>query len=122
MSRSKTLMSLVLFVAIAALVAIFALAGCSPRQSSTSASTSNKATTMSTEAGEFVSDEQCMSCHGGSYEAVAEATAGLGDWNPHDSIHGGYNSCVNCHAKDKEITYNYCSQCHAYTPDEEALY
>ena len=32
--------------------------------------------------------------------------------NPHDSLHGGYNSCVNCHARDKEITDNQCMHCH----------
>ena len=30
----------------------------------------------------------------------------------HDSLHGGYNACVNCHEKDKEITFNYCENCH----------
>ena len=64
----------------------------------------------------------CLSCHGGSYEALAERTADLGDWNPHDSLHGGYNACVNCHEKDKEITFNYCENCHVYAPDEEVLY
>lgn len=62
--------------------------------------------------GAYVSDEQCLSCHGGSYEALAEKTADYGVSNPHDSIHGGYNSCVNCHAKDKEITDNQCMHCH----------
>ena len=32
--------------------------------------------------------------------------------NPHDPLHGGYNSCVNCHARDKEITDNQCMHCH----------
>lgn len=38
------------------------------------------------------------------------------------SLHGGYNACVNCHEKDKEITFNYCENCHVYAPDEEVLY
>ena len=102
-----------------ALAAIVALAGCAPQKASDVASSDANADAASTsaEAGFYVSDEQCMSCHGGSYEAVAELTADLGDWNPHDSLHGGYNSCVNCHAKD-----NYCTQCHVYAPDEEPLY
>ncbi|MEG0503882.1 MAG: cytochrome c3 family protein, partial [Raoultibacter sp.] len=47
---------------------------------------------------------------------LAETTSDLGDWNPHAPIHGGYNSCDNCHAKDKEITNNYCEKCHTYKP------
>ena len=90
-----------------ALAAIVALAGCAPQKASDVASSDANAdaTSASAEAGFYVSDEQCM-----------------GDWNPHDSLHGGYNSCVNCHAKDKEVTYNYCTQCHVYAPDEEPLY
>lgn len=57
-------------------------------------------------------DEECLGCHGGTREAVADLTADLGEWNPHRSIHGGYNSCHNCHAADKEITDNYCTHCH----------
>ena len=57
-------------------------------------------------------DEQCLSCHGGSYEALAETTSSYEQSNPHDSLHGGYNSCVNCHARDKEITDNQCMHCH----------
>lgn len=69
--------------------------------------------------GAYVSDEQCLSCHGGSYEALAETTASYGVSNPHDSIHGGYGACVNCHAKDKEITDNQCLHCHdwPHNPD-----
>lgn len=113
-------------VAIAAVVLClcFGLAACAPQASeqpssaSSSAESSSAATTGA--AGEYVSDEQCLSCHGNTYEALAETTADLGDWNPHDPIHGGYNSCQNCHAKDKEITDNYCEHCHAYAPSQEA--
>ena len=62
--------------------------------------------------GAYVSDEQCLSCHGGSYEALAETTSSYEQSNPHDPLHGGYNSCVNCHARDKEITDNQCMHCH----------
>ena len=67
--------------------------------------------------GNFISDENCLSCHGDSYETLASLTESYGDWNPHDSIHGGYVSCVNCHAKDREITDNQCEHCHAWTPE-----
>ncbi|WP_417143722.1 cytochrome c3 family protein [Raoultibacter massiliensis] len=114
--------AILLFVAIA-LVSSVAVAGCSPQQSSAPSGGENAANeTVSAEAGAYVSDEQCLSCHGGSYEALAERTADLGDWNPHDSIHGGYNSCNNCHYEDKQLSYNYCNQCHVYAPDEEPLY
>ena len=39
-------------------------------------------------AGYYVDSEKCLSCHGGSMEALAEKTASLGAYNPHDSIHG----------------------------------
>lgn len=71
------------------------------------------------EAGMYQSDEQCLSCHGGSYEALASTTADYGLSNPHNSIHGGYNSCVNCHAKDKEITDNKCDNCHTWPHNPE---
>ena len=123
MSRTKIGMSAAVLFTVLALASLGALAGCSPQQpSSSSEAGSSPNATMPAEAGTFVSDEQCLSCHGGSYEALAERTADLGDWNPHDSIHGGYNTCMNCHAEDKELTYNYCAQCHVYAPDEEPLY
>lgn len=122
MSRFKVRRSVAIAFAAIALVAIFAAAGCAPQQTSSSSSDGAKTEAVSGEAGAYVSDEQCLSCHGGSYEALAERTADLGDWNPHDSLHGGYNACVNCHEKDKEITFNYCENCHVYAPDEEPLY
>lgn len=123
MNRTMKRLNLVVAGAVIALVALFAIAGCAPQQSSSSSSEgAAKSQAVSSETGAYVSDEQCMSCHGGSYEAVAELTADLGDWNPHDSLHGGYNSCINCHEKDKEVTFNYCENCHVYAPDEEVLY
>ncbi|CAK7021959.1 MAG: hypothetical protein PEGG_00902 [Paraeggerthella hongkongensis] len=96
----------------AALCFSLGLAACAP--SGTQESSSSVATTQTSGdvAGAYVSDEQCLSCHGGSYEALAETTSSYGASNPHDSIHGGYNSCVNCHAKDKEVTDNQCLHCH----------
>lgn len=123
MNRTMKRLNLVVAGVVVALVALFAIVGCAPQQSSSSSSEETaKSQAVSNEAGAYVSDEQCMSCHGGSYEAIAELTADLGDWNPHDSLHGGYNSCINCHEKDKEVTFNYCENCHVYAPDEEVLY
>ena len=41
--------------------------------------------------------ETCLSCHGGSWEALAKLTSDLGDYNPHDSIHGTIENCNECH-------------------------
>lgn len=97
------------------------LAACAPQPTSTEAgSSSTKVSQAGDGTGAYVSDEQCLSCHGGSYEALAEVASSYGQSNPHDSIHGGYNSCVNCHAKDKEITDNQCMHCHDWPHNPEA--
>ena len=97
------------------------LAACAPQSTSTEAGgSSTKVSQAGDGTGAYVSDEQCLSCHGGSYEALAETTSSYGQSNPHDSIHGGYNSCVNCHAKDKEITDNQCMHCHDWPHNPEA--
>lgn len=70
---------------------------------------------------EYVSDEVCLSCHGGTYEAVAQLTANYGVQNPHDSIHGGPNSCNNCHDRGSEVTDNMCDNCHAWPRDEASI-
>ncbi|NTU88369.1 MAG: cytochrome c3 family protein [Actinobacteria bacterium] len=64
----------------------------------------------------FIDDATCLSCHGESYEGLATVTADFGDWNPHDSIHGGYNSCVNCHDGAHTEIDNQCDNCHDYAP------
>ncbi len=49
-------------------------------------------------------------CHV-SWDALAERTADLGDYNPHDSIHGTITYCNECHkghAAQKDI----CGECH----------
>ncbi len=105
-----------------ALVAALAVVGCAPAADS---SKTNIADTGATEqaadptdpTGPYVSDEACLACHGGSYEAHAAQTADLGQWNPHASIHGGYNSCDNCHEKGQEVTRNWCANCHAYSAE-----
>ena len=42
----------------------------------------------------YVSNEVCLSCHGGTYEALAQITDSLGDSNPHAGTHG--NSGLSC--------------------------
>lgn len=118
--------SYLLLLAALVVALVVALAACASQggtgssdKGSSQPQATQKAAQKAEEGGAFVSDEQCLSCHGGSYEALADSTKSLGDWNPHDSIHGGYNSCVNCHAKDKELTHNYCADCHAYKPDKK---
>ena len=57
-------------------------------------------------------DQGCLSCHE-SYEAVAEQTAHYGDSNPHNSVHGSYETCENCHAADKVVNeILMCLSCH----------
>lgn len=65
----------------------------------------------------YTTAEQCFECHG-AYTERAQATASLGDWNPHDSIHGGYVDCMNCHTEDR-LDRNYCAYCHEYKPAEQ---
>lgn len=111
--------ALELVAAACALTVGVALFACAPQQPATDADqaaggTAEEQVDATAEAGQYQSDEQCLSCHGGSYEALAETTADYGLSNPHNSIHGGYNSCVNCHARDKEVTDNQCDNCHAW--------
>ena len=111
--------TLKLVAAARALTVGVALFACAPQQPATDADqaaggTAEEQVDATAEAGQYQSDEQCLSCHGGSYEALAETTADYGLSNPHNSIHGGYNSCVNCHARDKEVTDNQCDNCHAW--------
>lgn len=98
-----------------------ALAACAPAAEPAKDAGAGDAHTEMADTGDglYVSDEQCLSCHGGSYEALAVTTADCGLSNPHDSIHGGPASCVNCHAKDKEVTDNQCDNCHAWPHNPE---
>lgn len=106
-----------------ALVAALAAVGCAPAGDAGKTDMADTGATEQTAAdptdptGPYVSDEACLACHGGSYEAHAEQTANLGQWNPHASIHGGYNSCDNCHEKGQEVTRNWCSNCHTYSAE-----
>ena len=91
-----------------------------PPADNATAQPADQKTDQVAEPGAYVSDEQCLSCHGESYEALAETTESYGLSNPHDSIHGGPNACVNCHAKDKEITDNQCTHCHDWPHNPES--
>ena len=59
----------------------------------------------------YVDNETCLSCHGDSYEALAEKTAGLGDYNPHSQPHGEMN-CNECH-KGHASQVDTCGECHS---------
>jgi len=119
MSKTRMRLNLALILVITAFVSLALIAGCTPQQTTEGDTTQD---TTFVEGTAFVSDEQCMSCHGGTYESVARLTSDLGVWNPHNPIHGGYNTCVNCHEIDRATTYNYCSQCHVYKPEAEPLF
>lgn len=70
----------------------------------------------------YISDEACLSCHGGTYAAVAERTASYGDSNPHDPVHGGYLTCDTCHSKGNEVpTEHYCTSCHDWPREEQSV-
>ena len=62
-------------------------------------------------AGYYVDSEKCLSCHGGSWEALDQKTAHLGDYNPHDCIHGNMTYCGECHKGHVEQV-DICGQCH----------
>lgn len=59
----------------------------------------------------YMDSETCLSCHGGTWEELAKLTDGLGDYNPHDSIHGTIENCNECH-KGHSDQVDVCSECH----------
>ncbi|WP_139650645.1 cytochrome c3 family protein [Raoultibacter phocaeensis] len=128
--RTSTLsMKAAMALALAALMSVIALAGCAAAPASNETDKGGgDATTQQTAAdptdptGVYVSDEACLACHGGSYEAHAAETADYGQWNPHASIHGGYSSCDNCHEKGQELTKNWCANCHPYSAEGSSYY
>ena len=68
----------------------------------------------------YVSDEICMSCHGGSREAIVALTADYSDSNPHLSIHTEQYSCGDCHVNGSQkptAEQNKCTTCHAWPRD-----
>ncbi len=58
---------------------------------------------------EMVTKEVCLTCHSGSYAALAERTSSLAV-NPHRS-HIGQVNCIYCHNVHSAFDY-YCAQCH----------
>ena len=59
-----------------------------------------------------VKKEKCLSCHGGSYEKLAEQTDSL-EINPHDS-HLGKIECTKCHRGHKPAVLE-CARCHDFS-------
>ena len=59
----------------------------------------------------YVDTQTCLSCHEGSYEALAKKTESLEPYNPHDSIHGEPPYCAECH-KGHTNQVDTCGQCH----------
>ena len=59
----------------------------------------------------YMDSQVCLDCHGGSWEELATLTKDLGDYNPHDSIHGTIENCNECH-KGHSSQVDLCSECH----------
>ncbi len=55
---------------------------------------------------------KCLTCHGGSYDALAAKTAALGPMNPHKP-HTGKLDCSRCHGVHKAFEYS-CNNCHDF--------
>ena len=60
MSRSTLRLDIMIALVAVALVAVFAIAGCAPQQADSGSSEGTKTQTVSSEAGAYVSDEQCL--------------------------------------------------------------
>ena len=58
----------------------------------------------------YIDNEKCLSCHEGTYDQLMVKTQDLGDYNPHDPIHGQIN-CNECH-KGHAAQVDTCGQCH----------
>jgi cytochrome c5 len=127
MRKSSISMKAIVSLSVAALMSVVVFAGCAPTSSGSADGNANKAAQQTAAdptdpTGVYVSDEACLACHGGSYEAHAAQTENYGKWNPHASIHGGYNSCNNCHEKGQELTKNWCENCHTYSAEGSSYY
>mgnify|MGYP004460674493 FL=1 len=59
-----------------------------------------------------VKQDQCLKCHGGSYEALAKRTDDK-DINPHDS-HIETPECTQCHSGHGKPRL-LCDECHEFT-------
>lgn len=123
MNLKKTML-----IGVSTALCAFALTACAPEAEPAKdlAATGGEAAevdiTQLAEDDPYVSDEGCLECHGGTYEAVAERTADYGDSNPHNSVHGGYLSCDNCHARGHEIPEEFqCTECHSWPREEQSV-
>lgn len=58
----------------------------------------------------YTDNDTCLTCHGDTYDSLAEKTASLGEYNPHNSPHGQLN-CNECHKGHSEQV-NTCGECH----------
>lgn len=59
----------------------------------------------------YMDSQTCLDCHGGTWEELAKLTEDLGDYNPHDSLHGTIENCNECH-KGHSAQVDLCSECH----------
>lgn len=59
----------------------------------------------------YMDNQVCLDCHGGTWEELAKLTDDLGDYNPHDSLHGTIENCNECHKGHSEQV-DLCSECH----------
>lgn len=59
----------------------------------------------------YMDSQTCLDCHGGTWEELAKLTDDLGDYNPHDSLHGTIENCNECH-KGHAVQVDLCSECH----------
>lgn len=59
----------------------------------------------------YMDNQVCLDCHGGTWEELAKSTADLGEYNPHDSLHGTIENCNECH-KGHSSQVDLCGECH----------
>ncbi|MDO5043611.1 MAG: cytochrome c3 family protein [Slackia sp.] len=59
----------------------------------------------------YMDSQVCLDCHGGTWEELAKLTEDLGDYNPHNSLHGTIENCNECH-KGHAAQVDLCSECH----------
>lgn len=59
----------------------------------------------------YMDSQVCLDCHGGTWEELAKLTEDLGDYNPHDSLHGTIENCNECH-KGHAAQVDRCGECH----------
>lgn len=113
-------------LALAATLCVLAFSACAPSDdlatTNGSEGTAEANTSAPAKDDPYISDEACLQCHGGTYEALAQETEAYGDSNPHDSVHGGYLTCDNCHAKGSEIPEEHlCMDCHDWPREEQSV-